>query len=889
MPRISVLLLVLVAICGQAFAQSRTTGALAGHVEEQGGGALSGATLELDSPALIGGVRTTAADAQGRFRFADLPPGQYRLTATAPGRQSMRIERLKVSVGMTAEVAVPMLIMGGEETVVVRAKPVTVDPTSSATPTILTADYLKHVPIDRETANLLDVAPGINIESAYGGGEESGNAYQVDGVDVSDPQGGQPLAFFNYSLLDEVELVGLGAPAEYGQFTGVVFNSVTRSGGNESSGAAELYYGGQAITGNSKIEDLNPSIDSHLEMVFQTGGPLRRDRLWYFVSAQYLHINTNEGGPTQREIDPHLFAKFTPQLRPASTLQGWLQVDRSTVTGSNADEFTLREASNSEKNPGLAGNLLFNTALSQASIVNAAWSGYSGRHGLDPASGFDTAGRFDALSGITSGNARQFAVIDRNRQQLNGSYAHHLYSHDFKVGTEIELSRVRDQYGVPGGAFYTDNEGPVTDPSTGLSDYYTLSSIGGGYDALGKNQRLSVYAQDSWRITPHITLNPGLRIDRNRGKVTGATVFSTNGIAPRLGFAWDLHGNGRSVVKAHYGRYYEALYSAFYYYMEPSAFDPLVTQRTFNASHFTQTLTNIPGQQYAMDPNIKQPYLDQVVLGYEREMGRGVRLDASLVYRKNRNLIETVSRDGIFVPVTGAVPESGQQVTLYDYLNPNTDVLLYTNPKGLNRSYQALILSATRPLTDKWLFAGSYVYSKARGNIDNLGFDEAGIGANTPFFDGHFLDTPNSLVNAEGKLTHDQTHQVKLQGTRLFPRRRMGLSWDYVFHSGDTWTPLTTCLLVNGACHDFPQGPVTYFAEARGSRRIKARSELDLGWEWDHPLWRGYDFHLGVDMFNVLNQERGTSVETLMGTEEFGQPATANFARSLRLGFRVEW
>ena len=889
MSRISALLLVAITLCGEAFAHSRWTGALTGRVEDGSGGALSGVTLEIDSPALIGGVRTAMSDAQGRFRFSALSPGQYRLTASAPGYQKMRIERLKVSVGMNEEVAVRMLVFGGEETVVVSAKSVTVDPTSSAVTTILTSDFLKHVPVDRETAHLLDVAPGINIESAYGGGEESGNAYQVDGVDISDPQGGQPLAFFNHSLLDEVQLVGLGAPAEYGQFTGVVFNSVTKSGGNESSGSAELYYGGQALQGNSTIEDLNRSIDSHLETTFQLGGPLRRDRLWYFLSAQYDHINSNDGGPTQREVTPRLFAKFTLLLRSNSTTHGWLEIDRGTVTGSNGDAFTPREATNNEKNPGVVGNLSFNTALSPHTIADVSWSGYSGRHRLDPAGGFDTPGHFDALTGFASANARQFAIIDRKRQQLNASFSHDRSRHDFKVGTEIELSRVRDRYGVPGGVFYSDNEGPVVDRSTGKPDYYTLASIGGGYDAQGKNERLSIYAQDSWRITPRITLNPGLRIDRNRGKVPGATVFSTNGIAPRLGFAWDLHGDGQTVVKAHYGRYYEALYSAFYYYTAPGAFDPLLTRRTFNKSRFSETLTNIPGQQYAIDPHIKHPYLDQVVVGLDRELGRGVRLNASLVYRKNRNLIETVSRDGIFVPVQGKVPESGQQVTLYDYLNPNTDVLLYTNPKGLQRSYRALIVSATRPLTDKWMFAGSYVFSKARGNIDNFGFDESGAGANTPFFSGHFLDTPNSLVNAEGRLTHDQTHQVKLQGTRLFPRRHQALSWDFVFHSGDTWTPRTTCLLVNGACHDFPQGPVTYFAEARGSRRLKARSELDLGWEWEPHLWGAHGFHLNIDMFNVLNQERGTSAETLVGSEGFGQPATANFARSLRLGFRIEW
>ncbi len=371
--------------------------------------------------------------------------------------------------------------------------------------------------------------------------------------------------------------------------------------------------------------------------------------------------------------------------------------------------------------------------------------------------------------------------------------------------------------------------------------------------------------------------------------MTGSTVFSTNAIAPRLGFAWDLRGDGHSIVRAHFGRYYEALYSAFYYYADPGAFSPLTTKRTFNTSRFTQTVRNTPGQQYAIDSNIKQPYLDQLILGYEREIGLGINLNTTLVYRKNSNFIETVSRDGRFVPVEGEVPESGQRVTLFDHLNPDTDVLIYTNPSGLKRTYQAAIISATRPLTDRWLMAASYVFSRARGNIDNLGFDEFGIGANTPHFDGGFLDTPNSLVNADGRLTHDQTNQVKVQSTRLFPRRHLALSADLTYHSGDTWTPRTTCLLVNGTCHDFPQGPVTYFAEQRGSRRLKARNELNLGIDWERAVMRGKTLHVGFDFFNIINQTRPTSVETLMGSESFGEAASANFARWLRLGFRLTW
>ena len=192
------------------------------------------------------------------------------------------------------------------------------------------------------------------------------------------------------------------------------------------------------------------------------------------------------------------------------------------------------------------------------------------------------------------------------------------------------------------------------------------------------------------------------------------------------------------MLKAHYGRYYEALYAAYYYYMDPGAFHPLTVTRTFNESGFTETILSNSGQQYAMDPNIKHPYLDQYILGFDQQLPYGIVLSSTFIYRKNKNFIETVSRDGIFVPVPGVIPETGQQVTLFDYSNPNTDVLIYTNPAGLNRTYQGFMVTASRRFRNNWQMLTSTFIPKSRGNIDNLAFDEFEPGAMFHFLMGIF-------------------------------------------------------------------------------------------------------------------------------------------------------
>ncbi len=886
------------------FGQSRTTCALAGRVEDDSGAPLPGAQVQILSPALIGGLRSVPTDPRGRFRFAELPPGRYQITVTFSGYKTVYLEGIQISVGMTAEIPIEMTIFAGEEKVTVRGESNLIDPTTSSMQTVFPPEYIENIPSDRDTSHILDLAPGINLESAYGGGEESGNSYEIDGVNISDPQAGEPWSLFNYSLIDQVELVGLGAPAEYGQFTGVVFNTVTKSGTNNSSGSVELFYTGDRLTASNPDADLAARIKQQTEANIQFGGPIRMDKLWYFAAAQYVRNLQSEGGPIETEKDPRAFLKLTFAPNKRDTLDGWLEWAHTRITGRDGDAFTPLEATTGEDNPEIVGRVSWKTVGSGNSTMSIDWGGTNGHREFNPQSGFSLPGRIDAQTGFASVNARQFGVVERSRNQISASLAHHANHlvtgyHDFEFGTDIEHSNVHDRYGFPGNAFFSDNEGPEEDPSTAKDDLFTLAFLGGGFDARGTGDRFSLFAQDSWRITHRFTFNPGLRFDMNRGKVSdGATVFKTNVLAPRIGFAWDLGDDGHSILRGHYGRYYEALYAAYYYYMDPGAFFPLTTERIFHRSGFAETVTSNSGQQYSMDPNIKHPRLDQSILGFDQQLPHGIVLSATMVYRRNSDLIETVSRDGIFVPVHGMVPGTGQEVTLFDYLNPDTDVLIYTNPHGLNRTYHGLIVSATSHLRRNWQLMASYVYSKTRGNIDNLGFDETGTGGNTPFFDGHFLDTPNSLVNSQGRLTHDQTHQIKVQGTWIVPSLNLSISANYTYHSGDTWTPRNDCLLTddgNGVigdgildCHEFPQGPVVYFVESRGSRRLRARNELDLHAQWRHDLGTRQQFGVVVDIFNLNNQIRATEIETLVG-EEFGQPATLNFPRNVRLGLSYSW
>src|SRR5262249_52363563 len=155
----------------------------------------------------------------------------------------------------------------------------------------------------------------------------------------------------------------------------------------------ELIYTSKALTGkNSKDPDLASTIDSRAEQIVQVGGPLRKDRLWYFVSAQYARDASSEGGPIETEIDPRVFGKLTWRARRASTIEGWVEWARTHYPGSKGTAATLREATTTEDAPEVVWNASWKAALSPLSLLNVAWSGYAGSHDATPASGFHTPG-----------------------------------------------------------------------------------------------------------------------------------------------------------------------------------------------------------------------------------------------------------------------------------------------------------------------------------------------------------------------------------------------------------------------------------------------------------------------------------------------------------------
>ena len=217
----------LLAVAVLSFPQSRETGAIIGKVMDEQKNPLPGVAVALTGRTLMGG-RNTVSDAQGAFRFPALPPGEYSLKCVLQGFKTVLQEGIRLTTTTTLSIDLVMAQSSLAEEITVQAKAPTVDVKSNESASVtLSNEILRNIPNSQFTSDIVNLAPGVNNDVAYGAGSGRGISYQMDGVAVGDPDGGTSWVFLDYNIIEEAKVMGVGLPAEYGAFTGVIFNLVT--------------------------------------------------------------------------------------------------------------------------------------------------------------------------------------------------------------------------------------------------------------------------------------------------------------------------------------------------------------------------------------------------------------------------------------------------------------------------------------------------------------------------------------------------------------------------------------------------------------------------------------------------------------------------------------
>jgi hypothetical protein len=874
------------------------------------------------------GSKTTTTGSAGEYRFVALDPGTYAVQTLMSGFGGRRQDGIVVTVGKDAVVDFSLKVGGLAESVDVVGEAPVVDTTSSATNNNLSQDLLFNMPIRQgnTATNLMNFAPGINNGAAYGGDADSGNGLLIDGVDTRDPSGGTAWTFYNYNIVEEVQFTGLGAPAEYGAFTGAIVNTITKSGGNQFAGLFDAIYTKSSFATKNVSDALiarNPNLAQAaktkrlVDFTTQLSGPLVKDKLFFFASAQRYYKNDDPIGPVtlREEASDRFNGKLNWQPSPNDNVAAHLQFDNYNITGRagynallDADDITNREDA-----PEFAWVASWRHLFGSRTFTEVKYTGWWGFFDLNPETLYDDDPttqpyRFDE-TGAQYGSQGYVYYADRGRHQVNASVSHYAEAfgqHDLKFGVEVERSRTRDRDAyLPNGVYYYDYGGAP------------YLAYGYSYDFQGRNRRESLFLQDSWKVTDRLTLNPGVRLDRVAGKhPDGEDIYNNTNIAPRFGFAFDVTGDHKTVLKGSYSQYYEGIFNDIYKRATPGEGDFVTYDASGcpaypaicgvgNLAEIDRTTATI----YRMDPDLKHPRVDESSLGLERAITNDIRLSVTGIYRENKNTIGSVNPDARWTRFS-ATDGLGRPINLFRWANAdasdhsqvitNPDGFQFLDPSGnvlgtisTERTYKALMFVASKRFTNRWQAQLSYVLSKAQGFVDNTSEGAFGNNSSTSGGGGATqFENPNvSLVNSQGELTNSRRHEVKAMLGIQIPVVEVGFNAYFRSLSGRPYTPFQQ---FGSSQINFITAGRRVLLEPRGSRRRERENILDLRLEKLFKFGAGKNrFAVYADVTNVFNEGTVTGVqvrvpELVIGNEtvSFESPTGVIAPRQATFGAR---
>ena len=300
---------------------------LSGIARDASGAVLPGVTVEASSPALIEKVRTATTDGTGQYRIENLTPGLYNVTFTLPGFTTVRREAVEVSGQQVITINADLRVGGVQETITVTGETPVVDVhTAARTQKVIDNEVVSVLPASRGYGNILATVPGIqatglnsganpvmNFFTARGGRGNEGTV-QIDGMNVGSAFNGGGVAGFGYDTANatEIQVTIAGGLGETDR-GGPAFNMIPRTGGNNFSGTYFLSYAGEWAQGNNLDDELRsfgitevPGLIKNWDTNFAMGGPIKRDRLWFFGNVRSfgshtdvpgLYGNANAGNP----------------------------------------------------------------------------------------------------------------------------------------------------------------------------------------------------------------------------------------------------------------------------------------------------------------------------------------------------------------------------------------------------------------------------------------------------------------------------------------------------------------------------------------------------------------------------------------------------------------
>jgi hypothetical protein len=798
------LLVVLFAVAAPAFAQI-DKGSIEAVALDQTKAPLPGVTVTVTRPE-VGFETVAVTDSSGTARFPALTPGNYQVAFGLEGFAPVAAQRVVLRLGQEAKLSV-LMQASASETITVSAEAPIVDVHKTDSSTNIVPEQINSLPVaDREFERLAFIAPGVQRERGTfrfitggpvvgSGGNASQATILVNGVDFTDQVNGLSRARFSQDAVQEFRVINNRFDAEIGGSAGGALSIITKSGTNAMTGTVFGFFRDSQLRSKGEL-DLKKNDDySRHQLGFTLGGPVMRDKLFYFASLEQI----NEDNITLYRPGGAFASQAADVARPfdQTLLFGSLDLNMSSqMTGGfkavyekyDLENFRVGgvvapEAGQALERRNWNGTFEHNWSLSGDSS-NEARLQFGKRRFFEPTNTNGVGEWFSSGNTLQTGsNILGDLLGDGSTWEVRDTFHHHLAAgrgaHDLKGGVSFQHVEERlriDTYQEGLFLYLTDNR------TLPLAYAYGVGSA----DAETNTDIYGLFVEDSWRPTSNLLVNLGVRYDLdtngNNEGFTHALVpdgreQDTNNIQPRVSFTYDLKGDGTSVIRGGAGRFIGRMLLV-----------PALTELQQNGETGRVTFTRINGAllgfpALALDPNnprntgiVSKPAIallapdyhapesTQASVGYTMKLGSSrLYLDTEGVYVEGDE--EIVIRD---VNWSGNATRTRPR-TAFDQIN------MYTN-EGRSK-YQALVLSLNGNIRQTDLLTASVTYANKKNISDDF----------SPDFPTGYPNDPANIDAEYGRSRSDERYRVVLSG--LF-RAPWGITVAPIFEygSGQPWT-----------------------------------------------------------------------------------------------------
>ncbi len=790
------LLAMLVALAATLPAYAQVAGGnISGTVTDEQGAVLPGVTVTIQ-----GSDRTQEAitDGSGKYRFLNLPPGAYKITAALTGFSTLLRENVVVAVGRDVDIPFQMKVAALQETITVSGEAPVIDTKATGTATNFTADELTKIPTSRDPFALMRSVPGVLVDRVNIGGNETGQqsnfsskgtrpqdaVWTMDGIVITDMAAvGASPTYFNYDNFEEVQVATAGQDIKQ-PTGGMGLNFVVKRGTNAFHGGFRGYFDNDAMEGSNVPDELKAlgvtaETTDHNKQIsdigYDIGGPIFRDKAWFYhsYSLQDVRLVRRAGALIDRTQLKNPNVKINWQATKKDMFS-FLYFDGFKIKDgrSPGDSGILFDAStatwhqdNAYDTPKLHGlwKIADDRVFSSNLYVSAKYAYYNTGFQLSPVGGLDQQAGQDFISGRSYGSTRRslnvrpqhILNIDSN-SFLNGAGG----SHDLKYGFGWRQADGRGGTLWPGNMILG-----IANSATNMVARVYREGFGGN-----RVKTMNFYAGDTISRN-RLTVDLGLRYDRQWGQalpsetqsnkafpnlVPGikfdgyASPFTWNNVSPRGGLTYALDEARKTVARASYARYAGQIDTGIVGFMNPSSSVGFADYRWIDANgdHFAQAdevqLNQFlaPGGGFdpanptavasanRIDPDLKAPVTQSIVVGMDRELIPAVALSMNYSYTRTSDLIGNFTNNyqpwiGVglnnYLPgptAAGTLPD-GTTYSVPTYIpdpavvTANGSGRLLTNQPDYYTTYSGLEFGVTKRLSNRWMSRLGFAFNNA--------------------------------------------------------------------------------------------------------------------------------------------------------------------------------